>query len=782
VTIPKLAGVLLIGRELLRPRCPKTATREITMTTSDLRGLLKALSMPAFFACLASASTVAAELQTNEAIRGLVLDAHTGQAIEKARVSAREARTSTDREGRFTISTSSREAVEVSVAAVGYGVVRKTVSPAPNDVVFHLAQDAVAHAERVDVRPEVFEHNRDAPLAYSLQNLELRNLSSVMADDVLRSVQALPGVSAGDDFYGTFSVRGWGFQNSGLYVDGVLVNSPFHTIRDLNDAFSLTILNNDIIDGVTLLSGASPARYGDRVGGVLNIETRDGSRERTTARANLGATGVSFFAEGPIGGSGTSWLLGARKSFLDYVLNAIEDNPSFVIGYYDVQAKLSRRAGAHTLSLFMLHGDSDYEDGEEDLARNDVARASSATQLLSARWVWTPSTRSSLTMAGFWSRETGLNRNAVSEGLFDSTSGQLGGKVDFTRGLGDSHLLQAGLLARNLASRGTETAYPRTGPASSRIAFDKAQWQPGAYLQDGWRSPSGRVAITAGVRVDRSSALQDHKVLPRANGSLRLSDRSSLSFAAGAYSQFPNLEQLFGSAGNEKLLAEESDHYTVGFEHQLSSTTRAQVQIYHQEERQRLGQSSLEIRFQGGQLILPRDGRLSNSWSGTSRGVEATLQRRSPNGLTGWVSYALARADLRDSETGLTFDSDFDQRHTLNAYLSYRLSDRTNVSAKFRYGSNTPVTGYFEETASGVRVSDERNVLRLPVYSRLDLRASQTFSIGRARLTAHAEIMNALNHANYRYAGRSILPSAQVFFDRETLFPFLPAASLTVEW
>ncbi len=56
-------------------------------------------------------------------------------------------------------------------------------------------------------------------------------------------------------------------------------------------------------------------------------------------------------------------------------------------------------------------------------------------------------------------------------------------------------------------------------------------------------------------------------------------------------------------------------------------------------------------------------------------------------------------------------------------------------------------------------------------------------SVRRVRLTLYAEIMNVLNHANYRYAGTSILiPSGQVFFDRETTLPFLPAAGITVEW
>lgn len=729
-----------------------------------------------------STATAAVSSKQDASIRGRVLDARTGQPIDKARVSTAAAATTTDSGGRFSLAVTPGEPTEVTISAVGYGRVRRTLAAAPNEQDFHLAQDAVAHSESVEVRPAIFDTDPDTPLAQTLQNVELRNLGGVVTDDALRSVQALPGVVAGDDFYGTFSVRGWGFQNTGLYIDGVLVNSPFHTIRDINDGFSLTILNTDVIDGVTMMNGAAPAGYGDRVGGALNLTTRDGSRDGTRVRANLGGTGASVFAEGPLGSSGTSWLFGARKSFLDYVVRAIQEAPSFVIGYTDLQAKLSHRAGAHALSLFMLHGVSNYEDSSPGLPRNDLASAAATTQLVNARWVWSPSARTAVTTAAFWTRETGDNQNALAETLFDARSAQVGGRIDVTRQLGSSHMLQAGVLARRLSSRQAEASFPRTGPATTAHLFDEAQWQPGAYLQDGWKSASGRLDLTLGVRVDRS-ADQSQQVLPRASGTVRLSERSRVSFAAGGYAQFPGLEQLFGQAGNTELVAERSDHVTLGLDHRLSPTIRAQVQVYRQDERDRIGQSQLEPRLENGRVILPQNGVLRNAWSGTSNGVEFMLQRRSPNGLTGWVSYALARTELRDADTGHSFDSDSDQRHTVNAYFSYRTSDRTNVSTKFRYGSNTPVAGYYAETDGDFHLSGERNLLRLPAYSRLDVRGNRTFTLGRARLTAYVEVMNLLNHSNFRYTDRNIfLPRGEVTFSRDTQFPILPAAGFTVEW
>lgn len=733
---------------------------------------------------MALVATTAPPARAADTIRGRVLDLLTGQTIQKARVSIGDASTITDERGRFELPWPGVPLeAELIVSAVGYGVVRKPVSPSADGLEIRLSQDAVKHAEQVEVSVSVFESNREEPLAQTLQSVELRNLSNVVTDDALRSVQALPGVAAGDDLYASFSLRGWGFEKTGLYIDGVLISSPFHTIRNVSDGgYSLTMLNNDLLEGVTLLNGGAPAAYGDRVGGVLRIEMRDGSREKTSVRTSLGAAGASFVAEGPIGGPGFSWLLGARKSFLDYIVQALDDEPSFVVGYHDVQAKFTRRSDRGSLSLFLATGDSTFKDEEPGQQRDDVARAVAGTRLASLRWRHTSSSRTSLTASAFFTRETGLNRNPQSETLLDSASNQAGGRLDLVRGFDGAHSLQAGLLSRRLRVRAADTKYPRSGTTPDSHAFDASQWQNGAYVQDTWRTRTGRFTLTAGLRADQSTAADRAVLLPRLSGALRLGTRATLSFAGGGYAQFPTLDQLFGRGGSATLMAERSDHYQLSVERAFSPATRVRVDVYEQVEANRLS-TAPEIRRLEGRLVLPAEAAPTNSWKGHSRGVEVTLQRRSPNGLTGWFSYGTGRTRVTDERTHQTFDSDHDQRHTVNAYLSYRRSHRTNFSVKYRFGSGSPVAGYFEETTGGHQVSDRRNLLRFPAYSRLDVRANRTFDIRRARLTLYTEILNILNHENYRHEGTTIvIPSGRVFFDRATTFPVLPAAGITVEW
>lgn len=163
--------------------------------------------------------------------------------------------------------------------------------------------------------------------------------------------------------------------------------------------------------------------------------------------------------------------------------------------------------------------------------------------------------------------------------------------------------------------------------------------------------------------------------------------------------------------------------------------------------------------------------------------MEVYLQRRSANRLSGWISYAYGHARYRDTVTGLSFDGDFDQRHTVSVYGSYRLTKSLNLSSKFRYGSNFPIVGFYQFVEGRMFVSDQRNQLRIPAYSRLDIRVNNDFHFDRWKLTLYAEVMNVLGRANVRFSDLdSVGTNGRVFYSRDSLFPFLPIAGVTIEF
>jgi hypothetical protein len=184
-----------------------------------------------------------------------------------------------------------------------------------------------------------------------------------------------------------------------------------------------------------------------------------------------------------------------------------------------------------------------------------------------------------------------------------------------------------------------------------------------------------------------------------------------------------------------------------------------------------------------GVIPFPGPIRFANALTGSSRGVELSLSRLDPNGLSGWISYAYGRAKYDDAITGESYWGDFDQRHIVNIYGQYRLTGRTNVSVKFRAGSNVPVAGYFVERDGGLFLSGQRNDVRLPTYARLDLRADRTFHFTRRRLTLYVEVLNVLDRTNLGPADGTVRVRTQEALGFvEQLFPLLPAAGFLIEF
>jgi uncharacterized protein YbjT (DUF2867 family) len=137
--------------------------------------------------------------------------------------------------------------------------------------------------------------------------------------DVARYVQSLPGVVIGtDDFRNDLIVRG-GSPLENLYVfDNVEIPNinSFATFASAGGTVSL--LDVQLIDNVTFLTGGYPAPFGNRTSSVLQVTGREGRRDRRGGRATVGFAGAGAVVEGPIGSAQKgSWILSVRRSFLD---------------------------------------------------------------------------------------------------------------------------------------------------------------------------------------------------------------------------------------------------------------------------------------------------------------------------------------------------------------------------------------------------------------------------------------------------------------------------------
>ena len=101
------------------------------------------------------------------------------------------------------------------------------------------------------------------------------------------------------------------------------------------------MVNSDVLDGVSLVAGSYPQRYGDRTGAHVDFRTREGSRDRTQTRLSVSAINASLVAEGPLGRERrASWLLTIRKSYLDWLIRRIDPEVTGTFGFVDGQGKV----------------------------------------------------------------------------------------------------------------------------------------------------------------------------------------------------------------------------------------------------------------------------------------------------------------------------------------------------------------------------------------------------------------------------------------------------------
>jgi hypothetical protein len=733
-------------------------------------------------------------------LRGKVTDFKTTEPVAKALVSIRSQnlQTVTDENGRFELSRVEPGEVELYISTVGYGIFKtKMQIPADGDtnIDFQIGQEALKRNDQITVTSGPFDPiETSAPTEQVLQASELKNLSSMFGDS-FRSIHSLPGVAAPDDYYADFSYRGAGVSNIAFYLDGMLLKNPFHEDKQFTGVGSVSLLNGDTIESISLLGGGFPSRYGDSTGAVLNIQTREPDRERISARINMDCFQGGATVEGPLGRSKkAAWLLTARKSYLQYLMSRLGYS-GLSIGYYDTEDKLIwDPSSKHHMSLMAIIGDASLNQSFS--SPTDAAKAQSPMNLVNMSWQWTPRTSTSLRTAVSYSSES--DHNWMDSGdLLRSPTKYYAFRHDDTIQFTKHFSLEAGAEARDARESYVSnyvwdvlTARPSVTPFLV-AQFNTQTWRYGAYAQPSWTAFHGRILLSAGGRFDHFDYTRQEVLLPRASTSIGITSRTKVLAGYGQFVEFPELEQLLGDFNNPALRAERSTHYILGFEQQFSERIRLKIDLYDRKENQLPYSPQTEWRLVNGVATGPLYGTvLTNSTRGYSRGMDITLQRVSANRLSGWLSYSLGHTRYCDKLANLCFDGDFDQRRIGTAFASYRFNPTVNLSGKFNYESNFPVVGFFQGNSAAndqtayFTLSEQRNQLRVPAFSRLDTRLNKAFNYKHSKLTMDVEIDNMLDHKNWRYFGlqQYDFSTGQAKLRRGNLLPILPSAGFTFEF
>jgi outer membrane cobalamin receptor len=728
-------------------------------------------------------------------LRGRVVDANSGEAMANVRVVAKltDRSTITGADGAFTLELPPGPQ-DLYITTVTYGLVKKSINVSDgtsSNIEIALNEDAAALTENVTISSGPFESTRTtSTFEQTLNKRELQATSSILLSDPIRAAQSLPGVGSNDDFRSEFSVRGAGFDRVGVWLDGVLTDNFVHTVAGgYPDTGSLSVINSDAINSVSLLSGGSPANFGNRTAAVLDLDSRDGNRVKPSGRIAAALSGISGIVDGPISSGKGSYLIAARKSYIGYLVRRINDQNEFannppVLGFADVQGKLLYDLSERNqLGVSAIFGNFDYDRNRdrELLFVNSVFRGDSHNSLFNAHWNFTPNPQVFWQTRFFAQKTSFKNVNRDELILNDGDRSQYGIRSDVSFQLPRSNRLEAGLYVRSLNVNSVSQRFSFANVPFDFGSFDQDGTEQAYYAQDTWKNERWRLQFTGGLRVEHSEITSQTLNSPRASLSWSINEHWRVHAMVGRYYQFPDFEQIFGRLGSRSLRAERATNVSGGVEALVGDRVRVSFEVFNREDAN-LFFSLSEPRLDGG-FVSFGEFPFRNSLDGHARGFELTLQRRSANKLAGWISYSYLRTKLTDSQTGLSFVADNEQRHLLNTYASYRFTDTWNLSSVFRFGSGPPIPGFFRQAGDIFFLSDRRNEVRVPDYARLDVRVSKAFLFKRWKLTATGEVLNLLNRNNLRYAGFDNFDlSGRVFGQLDRVLPILPSAGVVIEF
>lgn len=653
---------------------------------------------------------------------------------------------------------------DLGVSYVGFQTFTKRISLTANQKLdVDLADEGVQLQEVVVTAERADANVKD--VAMSVNKLDIRTIQKIPAFlgevDVIRSIQLLPGVNTVGEGATGFNVRGGSIDQNLVLID----EAPVYNSAHLFGFFS--VFNPDIVKDVKLIKGGIPAQYGGRLSSILDVRTKEGNNKRLSGQGGVGAIFSRIALEGPIAKDKASFVIGARRSYVDVLARPFlnDDLSGSQFYFYDLTAKVNWIINPkNTVYLSSYFGRDVF--GAPQFGFNWGSSTGTA------RWNHLFNDRLFMNATAFYSNydyRIGF-RDEVQQSRFDWKSNIINYSVkpDFTYYLNTRNTLRFGAQAILYDFR-PGNAVVSSQDFSNNISLDsKYALESGIYI-DNEQKIGERVTLQYGLRYslfsymgagdayfydrpadgtrrqpasirqfDQWESIATYGNLePRLSANVSLSDRSSLKASYNRTAQYIHLVSNTAAStpldvwtpSTNNIRPQLADQLAVGYFRNLNDDLyEVSAEVYYKDLKQQLDY------VDNADLLLNRnlEGDLIQG-KGRAYGLELSA-RKTRGRTTGFVSYTLARTERRLEGTpinqGNWFPNRFDRLHNLSITADYTLTGRWSIAGNFVYQSGTPITFYSNRAElTGLPTlpllpDERRNNFRNPAYHRLDVSAT----------------------------------------------------------
>ncbi len=354
----------------------------------------------------------------------------------------------------------------------------------------------------------------------------IKRMPGLAEADVIKSIQALPGVVASSDFSSKIYVRGGAADQNLFLFDNAVVYSPVHFFG----LFSTFLVEG--IDDVQFYKSGFPAQYGNRLSSVLKMDGRAGGQDTVEEWFSKSSIKISTFAaqlhtEGHKGPA--RWVLTGRTTYIGYMLDLFNAigllDLALDYEFTDLQGTLMYNITDDTRLKFSFYvGKDELSFDPLYMDWGNVAIPINVMHRINGDWDY----NATLAYSQFYQTMKISDLMSIEMFLYTFTGKQW---VNY-RGI-ENHVLTAGYELEY------DYEHYREQMSNASIVDIQEPFHHVAYVQDAWKiSPD--YLLQFGMRFNYQTGAEHFGVEPRASLTVNLDDTKTLELYGGYYLQYLN--------------------------------------------------------------------------------------------------------------------------------------------------------------------------------------------------------------------------------------------------
>jgi hypothetical protein len=739
-------------------------------------------------------------------------------------LAAQKVGTTTNNYGFYSI-TLPEGSYEVQYSYVGYQPVLKKVSLSGNDMIdveldpSITLKEVVVSAERLE---RITESNQMSMITLPVG--QVKNIPALLGEkDVFKALQLMPGVQKGSEGSSGLYVRGGGPDQNLIILDDAPVYNAYH----LFGFFS--IFNGDALKSIELTKGGFPARYGGRLSSVVEMTMKDGNKEKFSGEAGIGIIASRFVFEGPVIKNKASFLVSARRTYVDALIRPFMPQEEKV-GYYfyDLNAKLNYDFGPkNKLYVSGYFGRDKFHFTNNYSGNNDKGGLFWQNKTATVRWNHLYNNRV-FSNTSFIFSEYDLNIYAKEKSEYNNyelnyKSGirDFALKYDMEYHQSPLYTLRTGIQSTHhyfLPSAIVEIDGNTAYNFNSKTSYNSLE--SGLYIENHFNI-SGKVQINAGLRLGHFIAESKHYFSPEPRLSVNYMVKDGLS-AKIAYAEMNQYIHLLSNTGvglptdlwvpsTDRVSPQNSKQVSAGVAKEFfEQGYQLTLEGYYKKSNNILGYKP------GASFLLIDDPSEAQNFTwqdnvtagkGESYGIEVLFHKKAGK-TSGWIGYTLSWTQLQFDEInfGKKFWARYDRRHDISVVAIHELNEKITLSGTWVYGTGNAITlplGTYPATIhdpfdSGNpfnypwyyynEISDYGavNEFRMKAYHRLDLAIQLHKKLSGYERTWEFGLYNAYSRKNpFFYYITNEYPTSDTQISKlkqASIFPIIPSVTYNIKF